>query len=93
MASLTWTWTQYWDWYRQRETKEEKTIAMKELVGDGWLANLSAQIQAEVMVDAPMEILQAMKYAPNIFKEDTIILVEYMLRTKNATWRKKEKRR
>lgn len=89
MASLTWTWSDYWNWFRQIETKEEKTIAMRELIGDGWLANLSAQLQAEVMVDAPMEILKSMKFAPQIFKEDTIILVDYMLRTKDKRWRKK----
>ena len=39
MASLNWTWQNFWDWFRQIEDDAGKSMAMTELIKDGWLAN------------------------------------------------------
>ena len=79
MTSLTWTWKDYWSWYLQIETEEDKTIAIRELLKDRWLANLSVDLQVEVMQHAPMEILIHMKSAPHIFKLETIQRIQARL--------------
>jgi len=49
---------------------------MKELLGGTWLQNLSDYVQAEVMMDAPMEILRVMKDFPHIFKREAILIIQ-----------------
>jgi len=88
MASLTWKWRDYWAWFNQIERSEDKAAAMKELIKDGWIKNLSAEIQAEVMQDAPLEILQAMKSLPNIFKTDAIMIIQHQLDKKYKKYNK-----
>ena len=89
MASLNWTWGDYWNWFRQIETKEEKTTAMKELLGNGWLKNLSAESQAEVMRDAPWEILSALKHLPEVFKPETLRMIQIYIDKKNMPVRRR----
>lgn len=92
MASLTWTWKDWWAWFAQIETSEGKVIAMRELYGDGWLKNLSAENQAEVMKDAPEEILKALKSLQHIFKYDAILLIQHELDKKYKKTKKFRKR-
>ena len=79
MASLTWKWSEYWNWFLQIEDTEDKKLAMQELIRDGWLKNLSAETQAEVMKHAPLEILKAMAKLPLIFKTDAILIIQHEL--------------
>ena len=83
MAALTWTWNDYWEWFRQIEHDKDKTVAITELIGGGWLRNLSAHSQADVMRNAPMEILQAMRHFPQIFKLETLHIIQAELDKKN----------
>lgn len=89
MASLNWTWQNFWDWFRQIEDDAGKSMAMTELIKDGWLANCSANIQAEVMLHAPMEILQSMKHFPHIFKLEAIQIIQMKLDKQAGVRRKK----
>lgn len=79
VASLTWSWKDYWNWYLQIEEEKDKTIAIREILKDNWMANLSMDMQVEVMQHAPMEVLQHMHKAPHIFKLDAIRIIEAKL--------------
>lgn len=78
--ALIWTWEEFWNWYRQLETDEERKFAMRELYGDGWLARLTPDVQSDVMLYAPMEILHSLQHFPNVFSDDTLELIQYKLR-------------
>lgn len=77
MPSITWTYKDYWDWYVQIEEDKRKTEAMVELIGNGWLARLSADQQAHIFQFAPDEILLNLKHIPKIVKRDTLLILEH----------------
>ncbi len=58
--SLTWQWSDFWDWFEQSDTVS-KRMAWSELVKDNWLGNASANVQWEVLRDAPMDVKQYVK--------------------------------
>lgn len=62
----------------------DRTTAMRELLHDGWLKSLSAEIQAEVMVDAPIDILRdIIWYLPDVLKVDAVAQIEHKLKARN----------
>lgn len=76
MAALTWKWEDFWGWFSQIENDSDKAIAWKELLGDGWMKNLTPQNQAIVLCHAPVEILNILKHFPDTFKYDTLIILD-----------------
>lgn len=81
MASITWTWRNYWGWFRQLDTDKEKSVAMRELNTDNWLANLGVDEQVEVMMYAPYSVLKHMHLFPQVFKRMTIVQIDKLIRT------------
>lgn len=81
--SLTWTWKDWWAWFRQIEEDADKTIAIQTLLGNGWMKALSAEAQAEVMLEAPMEVLKSLKHFPAVFKQDTVKILQHELDKKS----------
>lgn len=75
MARISWNWADWWNWYRQLETDQERSTALRELEGRGWLKSLSPKVQAEVMMEAPNEILEAMPKLTNLFHSETYTLI------------------
>lgn len=68
---MVWTWKNYWDWFITIPY-EYKVLNMQELNRDNWLSQLPANVQINVMENAPEEILHSLKYFPSIFKSETI---------------------
>lgn len=70
--SLKWSWKDFWGWYEQLETDQERSVALHELIRDNWMPSLTPDTQAEVMLHAPENIIRVMKNFPHIFKLQTI---------------------
>ena len=62
------SWKEFWQWFEQ-STLEMQTMALSELNRDSWLKNLSAHTQADIFVDAPIELLKQLKHLPYIKTE------------------------
>ena len=73
--SLKWTWKDFWGWYEQLETDEERSVALNELIRENWMPSLTADTQAEVMLHAPENIIQVMPKFPHIFKMQAILIL------------------
>ena len=83
MPSISWQWKDWWMWFEQVEEDKRKTAAMVELIGNGWLARLSAEAQAEIFRFAPDEILLNLKHIPKIVKRRTLEILEYERKRKD----------
>lgn len=76
MPSISWQWKDWWSWFEQIEDDKRKTIALQELNGNGWLARLSPEYQAEVFRHAPEEILLSLKHFPKVVKVKTLEVLQ-----------------
>lgn len=76
MPSISWQWKDYWEYFNQIEEDKRKTVALQELNGNGWLARLSAELQAEVFRHAPEEILLSLKHFPKVVKVRTLEILQ-----------------
>jgi hypothetical protein len=79
---LTFSYKDFWMWHAQ-VSEEQKAHAWQELIKDDWLANLPVELQVEVLRHAPIELLTSMKYFPDIFKYETIVILDKELQKKN----------
>lgn len=89
MPPISWQYKDFWGWFIQIEDDKRKTAAMVELIGNGWLARLSAEAQAEIFRFAPDEILLNLKHIPKIVKRDALLILQ---REKDKQTRRNKKR-
>ena len=89
MPSISWQYKDFWEWFIQIEDDKRKTAAMIELIGNGWLARLSAEAQAHIFQYAPDEILLNLKHIPKIVKRDALLILQ---REKDKQTRRNKKR-
>ena len=55
MASVIWSWQDFWNWFEQIESANDKAIVLKQIDAD-WVKRLTAENQAKVFQYAPQEI-------------------------------------
>jgi hypothetical protein len=89
MPTISWQYKDFWEWFIQIEDDKRKTVAMVELIGNGWLARLSAEAQAHIFQYAPDEILLNLKHIPKIVKRRTLEILEYERSKKDKRIRKR----
>jgi len=92
MTSISWQWEDYWDWYDQIEEQERQFDALRELHRDGWVERLSAESQAKVFMNAPIEFKQQMKNYPRLYKREAIILLQLAEDKKNRKFKRYSRR-
>lgn len=90
MASIAWTWSDFWSWYEQIEEQDRKNLALKELNSGNWLKSLSSDSQAKVFMDAPMEIKLQLKQAPTVIRRETLLLLQAVEDKKNKKFKRKD---
>ena len=71
MTSISWTWKDFWNWYKSLD-EEERFHAVYSLIEDGWMENLASEVQIEVIRYAPEEILNDLPLMPQVLKPETI---------------------
>lgn len=81
--AMAWTWGEYWNWFEQLETDEQRKTAWLELNKDNWIARLSSDNQFQVFKDSPMSLKSNMKKLPHIFKHEAILLLQLDLDKKH----------
>jgi len=91
VTSLTWSWEDLWAWWGQVDTPQKRFV-WGELTKDEWMKNLPPKLQFEVMRGAPMEVLEQLKNFPDIFKYDTLLLLDSHVRKESGMPRRKYRR-
>lgn len=58
MASLSFTWSDVWNWYNQAN-EESRASLEQEVLRDDWIFNLTEKAQIEALKDAPKPFIKA----------------------------------
>lgn len=69
------TWEEFWVYF-DHATTEQRRWMWKELLRDDWMKNLSSSVQFDILKYAPMDVLKVLKQFPDVFKRDTLIMLQ-----------------
>ena len=98
MASMNWTWEQFWNWFDQIETENDegklKGKMLNHFLDIKWLGGLTIDSQVEVMEFASLDVMKQLKVKfPTCLKSETVSILNEILKDRYKPTSRRRKRK